>query len=122
MIKHMIQIDPSKRLSAEEYLSKWHSKAFPDYFYSFLYPYMSSLNEKVDYQQQKQNDDPTIISALSSAYPSFNSRNLTDADEKIERVFYDFEKIMDFISKPTDEVPKPDGNLKSIIKLRELHG
>jgi phosphoinositide-3-kinase regulatory subunit 4 len=102
MIKHMIQIDPKKRLSAEEYLSEWHSKAFPHYFYSFLYPYMSSLNEKIDYQQQKQNDDPTILSALSSAYPSFNSRKLTDADEKIERVFYDFEKILDFISKPND--------------------
>lgn len=98
----MIQIDPNKRLSAEEYLTEWHGKAFPHYFYSFLYQYMCSLNEKANQTQHKT--DSTIMSALSSAYPSVNSQKLTDADEKIERIFYDFEKIMYFISFPCDDV------------------
>lgn len=97
----MIQIDPASRLTAEEYLSEWHGKAFPHYFYSFLYQYMSSLIDKVDNQHQQP--ESTIMSALSSAYPSVNSRKLTDADEKIELVFYDFEKIMYFISFPCDD-------------------
>ncbi|GAA5807781.1 hypothetical protein MFLAVUS_001160 [Mucor flavus] len=101
MVKHMIQIDPTSRLTAEEYLSEWHGKAFPHYFYSFLYQYMSSLIDKVDNQHQQP--ESTIMSALSSAYPSVNSRKLTDADEKIELIFYDFEKIMYFISFPCDD-------------------
>jgi hypothetical protein len=102
MVTHMIQIDPKSRLSAEDYLTEWHGKAFPHYFYSFLYQYMSTLIDKVDSHQQQP--ESTIMSALSSAYPSVNSRKLTDADEKIERIFYDFEKIMYFISFPCDDV------------------
>lgn len=92
LVQHMIQIDPNARLSAQDYLTQWHGKAFPHYFYSFLYQYMSSLTDKVE---QK---DSTFFSALSSAYPNMTSRKLTDADEKIERVFFDFEKIMDYVS------------------------
>lgn len=62
---------------------------------------MSSLIDKVDNQHQQP--ESTIMSALSSAYPSVNSRKLTDADEKIELIFYDFEKIMYFISFPCDD-------------------
>ncbi|KAI9485192.1 MAG: armadillo-type protein [Benjaminiella poitrasii] len=114
MVKHMIQVDPNSRLSAEEYLSKWHRKAFPHYFYSFLYPYMSSLNEKLDRHHHSQQMDSTIMSALSSAYPSINSnRKLTDVDEKIERVFYDFEKIMYFISSPCDDINENGEKKKS---------
>ncbi|KAI9246797.1 armadillo-type protein, partial [Helicostylum pulchrum] len=101
MVKQMIQIDPTSRLTAEEYLSEWHGKAFPHYFYSFLYQYMSSLVDKVDNQQQQP--DSTIMSAVSSAYPSVNRKKITDADEKIESIFYDFEKIMYFISFPCDD-------------------
>lgn len=101
MVKHMIQINPSSRLSADEYLANWHGEAFPHYFYSFLYQYMSSMIDKVDGGQQQP--DSTIMSALSSAYPSMNGRKLTDADEKIERIFYDFEKLMHFISFPCED-------------------
>ncbi|XP_066297190.1 phosphoinositide 3-kinase regulatory subunit 4-like [Branchiostoma lanceolatum] len=40
LVEHMIQRDPAKRLSAEEYLKQWQGKAFPNYFYSFLKLYM----------------------------------------------------------------------------------
>eukprot|EP00058_Branchiostoma_floridae_P000739 XP_002586227.1 hypothetical protein BRAFLDRAFT_132368 [Branchiostoma floridae] len=40
LVEHMIQQDPAKRLSAEEYLKQWQGKAFPNYFYSFLKLYM----------------------------------------------------------------------------------
>lgn len=97
----MIQIDPQSRITADEYLAEWHGKAFPHYFYSFLYQHMSTMIDKVDHQHPQT--ESTIMSALSSAYPSVNSRKLTDADEKIERIFYDFEKIMYYISFPCDD-------------------
>lgn len=40
LLSSMIQHDPEKRLSAEIYLSRERGKLFPEYFYSFLQPYM----------------------------------------------------------------------------------
>jgi len=40
MLAHMLQRDPRKRHSANEYLSEQRGKAFPEYFYSFLQSYM----------------------------------------------------------------------------------
>ncbi|KAI9096422.1 hypothetical protein DFS34DRAFT_581299 [Phlyctochytrium arcticum] len=47
LITHMIQLDPSKRLSVTEYLAEWRDKAFPEVFYSFLHQYATSLEELV---------------------------------------------------------------------------
>ncbi|XP_077998060.1 phosphoinositide 3-kinase regulatory subunit 4-like [Glandiceps talaboti] len=43
LVEHMIQKDPTKRLSAEDYLLQWRGSAFPEYFYSFLKAYMSDF-------------------------------------------------------------------------------
>ena len=40
LVAHMIQRDPSTRLTANEYLSKQRGKAFPEFFYTFLQSYM----------------------------------------------------------------------------------
>lgn len=111
MVKHMIQIDPAKRLSAQDYLTQWHGKAFPHYFYSFLYQYMSTFVEKFEHQPPTQ-PQSKIMSEISAAYPNANSRKLTDADGKMERMFYDFEKIMYFISVPCQDVLDGDGRKK----------
>ncbi|EHA52159.1 VPS15 protein kinase [Pyricularia oryzae 70-15] len=77
MIIHMIQLDPQKRYSAEDYLRFWRKTVFPDYFYDFLHQYMEVIT------------DPS-----SGQYPiSGATRNLGEADERIDRVFYDFDKI-----------------------------
>lgn len=39
----MMQKDPSKRFSAEAYLEMAQGKAFPRYFYSFLFKYMQGF-------------------------------------------------------------------------------
>ena len=36
LVTHMTQKDPSRRRSADQYLSAQRDKAFPVYFYSFL--------------------------------------------------------------------------------------
>lgn len=86
LVSHMIQLDPQKRYSAEQYLEFWRGKAFPDYFYTFLHQYMEVIT------------DPS-----SGQYPiSGATRNLGEADERIDRVFYDFDKISYFLGYQND--------------------
>lgn len=42
-VGQMIQREPEKRLTAEEYLKQQRGKAFPDIFYNFLQPYMAQF-------------------------------------------------------------------------------
>ncbi|KAM9487955.1 phosphoinositide 3-kinase regulatory subunit 4 isoform 2-T4 [Clarias gariepinus] len=43
LVAQMIQREPEKRLTAEEYLKQQRGKAFPDIFYNFLQPYMAQF-------------------------------------------------------------------------------
>lgn len=43
LVAQMIQREPEKRLSAEEYLKQQRGRAFPDIFYTFLQPYMAQF-------------------------------------------------------------------------------
>ncbi|KAH8594390.1 hypothetical protein B0O99DRAFT_687625 [Bisporella sp. PMI_857] len=81
MVAHMIQLDPESRYSAEEYLNFWRKKVFPDYFYSFLHQYMGLVT-----------DPSSGRSPISGA-----TANLGEPDERIDRVFYDFDKISYFL-------------------------
>lgn len=40
LLEHMIQKDPSKRFSANQYLTEQRGKAFPNFFYTFAQTYM----------------------------------------------------------------------------------
>ncbi|OAA68394.1 protein kinase [Niveomyces insectorum RCEF 264] len=98
MIAHMIQLDPQKRYSAKEYLEFYRGKVFPDYFYYFLHQYMEVIT------------DPS-----SGQYPvSGATRNLGEADERIDRVYYDFDKISYFLGFQDDgEAGVSNNNNKS---------
>lgn len=39
----MVQREPEKRLTAEEYLKQQRGRAFPDIFYTFLQPYIAQF-------------------------------------------------------------------------------
>ncbi|XP_077453778.1 phosphoinositide 3-kinase regulatory subunit 4 [Stigmatopora argus] len=43
LVAQMVQREPEKRLSAEDYLKRQRGKAFPDIFYTFLLPYMAQF-------------------------------------------------------------------------------
>ncbi|KKK12764.1 hypothetical protein P175DRAFT_0454689 [Aspergillus ochraceoroseus IBT 24754] len=81
LILHMIQLDPESRYSAEEYLNFWKNKAFPEYFYSFLHQYMSLMTDPSSGRAQVEAD----------------SANRGEADDRIERVYLDFDKISYFL-------------------------
>lgn len=88
MVCHMIQVEPEKRYSAEEYLNFWRKKVFPDYFYSFLHQYMALVT------------DPS-----SGRSPiSGSSINLGEVDERIDRIYYDFDKISYFLGYENEKL------------------
>lgn len=43
VILHMIQREPTSRLSAKDYLTSWGPSLFPEYFTSFLQPFCQTL-------------------------------------------------------------------------------
>ena len=81
LVSHMIQVEPESRYSAEEYLNFWRRKAFPEYFYSFLHQYMGFIT------------DPS--SGRIPVLPE--TTNFGEADERIDRIYYDFDKISYFL-------------------------
>ncbi|EXJ93366.1 VPS15 protein kinase [Capronia coronata CBS 617.96] len=81
MILNMIELDPEKRYNAEQLLSFYRSKIFPDYFYSFLHQYMLDLTR----------------SATAAKPVGLDVASLGECDEKIDRVYHDFDKISFFL-------------------------
>ncbi|KKO97641.1 hypothetical protein THAR02_10253 [Trichoderma harzianum] len=81
MIAHMIQLDPERRYSAEQYLDFWKDKVFPSYFYNFLHQYMELIT------------DPSSGNAPVSGA----EKNLGEADNRIDRIYNDFDKISYFL-------------------------
>lgn len=101
LVTHMIQLEPESRYSAEEYLNFWRRKAFPEYFYSFLHQYMGLIT------------DPS--SGRAPVLP--DSVNFGEADDRIDRVFVDFDKISYFLDYDNDEVQH--GMLSSPHSIQE---
>ncbi|RKF83502.1 Serine/threonine-protein kinase ppk19 [Golovinomyces cichoracearum] len=81
MISSMIQLDPSSRKTAEEYLNLCNTKVFPEYFYSFLQQYIGLITEFSS--DRKQTGGATVP--------------LGECDERIDRIYYDFDKILYFL-------------------------
>ncbi|KAI9705497.1 MAG: Serine/threonine-protein kinase [Candelina mexicana] len=94
LVSHMIQVQPESRYSAEEYLNFWRRKAFPEYFYSFLHQYMGLIT------------DPS-----SGRKPvTSETSNFGEADDRIDRVYYDFDKISYFLGYGSERA-STDGEL-----------
>lgn len=81
MIKHMIQLVPEDRYTAQKYLSDWRNTAFPESFYSFLYPFIASLSDPVSSESHN-----VILSENSNTL-------VTDCDARIDQIYKDFRKI-----------------------------
>ena len=107
LVSHMIQLEPESRYSAEEYLNFWRRKAFPEYFYSFLHQYMGLIT------------DPS--SGRSPVLPE--TASFGEADDRIDRVFYDFDKISYFLGYDDDklktiDLPDPMVSADGIIPVQ----
>lgn len=82
MAAHMIQLDPEKRLQAHEYLDFWRTKSFPEYFYTFLHQYMHLITDPTSGRA------PVVVT----------KKNSGGSDDRIERIYSDFDKISYFLS------------------------
>ncbi|KAF2459028.1 phosphoinositide 3-kinase regulatory subunit 4 [Lineolata rhizophorae] len=107
LASHMIQLNPEKRYSADEYLTFWRRKAFPDYFYGFLHQYMYLVT-----------DPSSGNTALSN-----EEENMGEADERIDRIHYDFDKISYFLGyeNEPDKAKRGSSSLQSSNDLYPLH-
>lgn len=81
MVLNMIELDPEKRYNADQHLSFYKGKIFPDYFESFLHQYMMDLTEPASTQHDY----------------GLDTSNLFESDDKIDRVWQDFDKISYFL-------------------------
>lgn len=105
MIAHMIQVDPESRYSAEQCLDFWRKKVFPDYFYSFLHQYMGLIT-----------DPSSGRSPISGA-----SANLGEADERIDRIYYDFDKISYFLGYENEKRAGKPAYTRGGLNLLPVH-
>ncbi|RUP49351.1 LOW QUALITY PROTEIN: hypothetical protein BC936DRAFT_142738 [Jimgerdemannia flammicorona] len=159
LVKHMIQLDPTKRYTAEQYLAEWYvfvgfmhdilpcdfmarnihfmhlkfdfflsillpqcrrGAAFPQYFYTFLHQYISSVTDPHNhYVTQPSSPQADLADALNSTgiglppsagNASTSPAKKTDADENIERVYHDFDKIAFFLGFYGEEPGYGDGD------------
>ncbi len=82
----MIQLDPTKRGSANSYLDQFESRIFPDYFSSFLHPTIAEASRL----------------HISIGHESFQ------ADAKIEFLYERYHQIADVLGMSTKlgEIPE----------------
>ncbi|KAH8550281.1 hypothetical protein BGW37DRAFT_79383 [Umbelopsis sp. PMI_123] len=116
LVKHMIQLDPNERFTAEKYLHKWRGKAFPNYFYTFLYQYISSVSDSHD----SAHDAAPKANIFNLPSPLANASDLADADKKIERIYKDFDKIAFFLNAQDDDVNQDNARAQPGERRRTL--
>ncbi|ETN42215.1 uncharacterized protein HMPREF1541_04156 [Cyphellophora europaea CBS 101466] len=81
MVLNLIDLDPEKRYNADQHLSFYKGRIFPEYFESFLHQYVLDLTESTNAQHEY----------------GLDASNLLESDEKIDRVWQDFDKISYFL-------------------------
>jgi serine/threonine protein kinase len=99
LIRSMISLDPSHRLTCSEYLAQYRRTAFPDIFYTFLHPFLSSLNEaSIASRPTPPNYRPSFgIGSNTTPRQQYSHGGSSDADDKIERIWTDWETISGFL-------------------------
>lgn len=112
----MISLEPSSRLSFSTLLSKYRQTAFPEIFYTFLHPFLNSLNKVSSPLPPPTTASTTFSSSaqssttrLGSATPTLGvgggaetqQQTLlrTDSDERIERVWNEWEIVQKYLDE-----------------------
>lgn len=98
LVTHMIQLEPESRYSADEYLNFWRRKAFPEYFYSFLHQYMHLITDPTSGRSRDRSD----------------SGNNGESDDRIDRVFNDYDKIAYFLDYDADTTKNTTESISSV--------
>jgi len=117
----MVSLDPSARLSFADYLTQYRSTAFPDIFYTFLHPFLSSLNEPsssppppapVPHPPPPSSTRPgssTPAETAAGAPQQQQTLLRTDADDRIERVWSEWEIIARYLDETVEQQSAREG-------------
>lgn len=105
----MISLDPSSRLSFSAYLRQYRTTAFPDIFYTFLHPFLSSLSELSSPPASSAPSAPPppsfVPSRAGAAAQQQQQEKIqqtllrTDADETIEQVWSEWEVVKRYLDE-----------------------
>ena len=131
LISHMLQLNPKERLSASEYLTKYKGIVFPEYFYSFLHPYMCVLADsrrlvssamkgnilvslKGTQRKARQFQSTTSFDTIT-AHSVFDNKiatssgdmGINESDCKVEKIFQEYEEILEAMELHQDQVSHP---------------
>ncbi|GAA6014207.1 hypothetical protein JCM11491_004137 [Sporobolomyces phaffii] len=119
LIRSMISLEPSSRLSFSTLLSQFRQTAFPEIFYTFLHPFLNSLNRVATPVPPAPIPPPSLgqnsTTRLGSATPTLSSGGAggvaelqqqtllrTDSDERIERVWNEWEVVQKYLDESLD--------------------
>ncbi|ORY82386.1 Other/VPS15 protein kinase [Leucosporidium creatinivorum] len=106
LIRSMLSLDPTHRLSCAEYLASYRNTAFPDIFYTFLHPFISSLNDISPSLPPPTPNASLAGKTTGTATPGGQSGDQqqqatlrSDADDRIERVWNEWEMISEYLER-----------------------
>lgn len=103
LIRSMVSLDPSSRLSFSDYLNQYRGTAFPEIFYTFLHPFLSSLTESASSSAPPPGPtrpgSATPVTGDGTGLAARQEHTLlrTDADDKIERLWLEWEIVARYL-------------------------
>lgn len=114
----MLSLDPAHRLTFSDYLTRNRGTAFPEIFYTFLYPFISSLDSAAVHvpSSAPQGGRATTtgkapsVDGVGAQQQAQQAPILlrTDADEKIERIGTEWEMVSRYLDETVPEPPGED--------------
>ncbi len=122
MIKQMINLNPSERPTFDNLLHTLRGTVFPESFYSFFHNYVSSINELSNNltSNTPPSTQPTSTPApatrpgsVASVITVTNAESSvdtlpSDSDQRIERLWADYESFAPYLSEETAQYPPMD--------------
>ncbi|BGP01316.1 Other/VPS15 protein kinase [Rhodotorula toruloides ATCC 204091] len=114
LIRSMVSLDPSSRLSFSDYLNQYRGTAFPEIFYTFLHPFLSALTDSASSSAPppvpNRPGTATPVTGDGAGLAARQEHTLlrTDADDKIERVWTEWEIVARYLDEtlPNEDLQK----------------
>ncbi|KAM0788135.1 hypothetical protein ACM66B_001300 [Microbotryomycetes sp. NB124-2] len=116
MIRSMLSLEPTDRMTCAEYLAAYQGSVFPDLFSSFLHPFIASLNDStLSVAPEATAPTKTPLPGSSTPTPKLQETVLptlkSDADERIERIWVEWETISEYLAREVPPSPSTGQNV-----------
>lgn len=109
----MLSLDPAHRLTFSDYLTRNRGTAFPEVFYTFLHPFIGSLDSVAVHApssaaQAGRTTTTGKAPSIDGVGPQQQAQSgpillRTDADEKIERIWTEWEMVSRYLDEAVSE-------------------